>query len=113
MNKETSIRIVPELDQLGATLLNSEEMEIKAQISLGISVFEKTSSNVITDMKLNDIDYEKKGAMPGIVGYVVKKDDTIWSIARKYFATTESIRKVNNLESDAIKEGDRLIIVKS
>lgn len=113
MNKETSIRIVPELDQLGATLLNSEEMEIKAQVSLGISVFEKTSSNIITDMKLNDIDYEKKGAMPGIVGYVVKKDDTIWSIARKYYATTESIRKVNNLESDAIKEGDRLIIVKS
>ncbi len=113
MQGETSIRIVPELDQLGATLLNSEEMEIKAQVSLGISVFEKKTSNVITDMKLSDIDYEKKGAMPGIVGYVVKKDDTIWSIARKYYATTESIRKVNNLENDAIKEGDRLIIVKS
>ncbi len=110
---DESIRIVPGLDQLGANLLNSEELEIKAQVSLGISVFAKTSSKVITDMKLCDIDYEKKASMPGIVGYIVKKGDTIWSIARKYYATTESIRKVNNLESDVIKEGDRLIVVKS
>ena len=51
--------------------------------------------------------------MPGIVAYVAKKDDTIWSVARKYYATTESIRTINNLESDYINEGDRLIIVKS
>lgn len=110
---DDSIRIIPSLDQLSATMLNSEEVEIKAQINLGISVFSRQTTEVITDMKMVPIDYEKKASMPGIVGYIVKQGDTIWSIARKYYATTESIRSINNLESDNIREGDRLIIVKS
>lgn len=113
LSKEDSVRIVPSLDQLTATLLNSEEVEIKAQVNLGISIFSRTNMDVITDMTVTPIDYEKKADMPGIVGYIVKKGDTIWSIARKYYATTESIRSVNNLDSDFIKEGDRLIVVKS
>lgn len=110
---QNSIRIVPSLDMLSASLLNSEEIEIKAQVNLGISIFERNSVNVITDMTVNEIDYKKKAAMPGIVGYIVKKDDTIWSIARKYYATTESIKQINNLDSDNIREGDRLLIVKN
>lgn len=108
-----SIRIIPCLDQLGASLVNSGEIEIKAQVNLGITVFAKSCVDVITDMTVSPIDYEKKADMPGIVGYVVKNGDTIWSIARKFYATTESIRSINNLESDNIKAGDRLIIVKS
>lgn len=113
LSKEDSVRIVPSLDQLTATLLNSEEVEIKAQVNLGISIFARTGTDVITDMKVAPIDYEKKAAMPGIVGYIVKKGDTLWSIARRYYATTDSIREVNNLDNDFIKEGDRLIIIKS
>ena len=94
-------------------MLNSEEVEVKAQINLDICVFERGNIDVITDMQVHPIDYEKKSKMPGIVAYVAKKDDTIWSVARKYYATTESIRTINNLESDYINEGDRLIIVKS
>ena len=113
LSKDDSVRIVPGLDQLTASLLNSEEVEIKAQINLGISIFSNTSTEIITDMSVSQIDYEKKASMPGIVGYIVKKGDTLWSIARQYYATTDSIRTVNNLENDFVKEGDRLIIIKS
>lgn len=64
-------------------------------------------------MQLEPIDTARKAAMPGIVGYVVKKGDTLWSVARKYYATTESIKEVNGLESDLINEGDKIIVVKS
>lgn len=113
LSKEDSVRITPSLDMLNVNMLNSEELEIKAQVNLGISIFERASTEVIVDMTVEEIDYEKKAAMPGIVGYIVKKDDTIWSIARKYYATTESIRTINGLDSDVINEGDRIIVVKS
>lgn len=111
--QEASVRVVSSLDMLSANLVNSEEIEIKAQANLGISIFVSEKTDVILDMKVSDIDYSKKAAVPGIVGYIVKEGDTIWSIARKYYATTEAIRTVNKLESDDIKAGDRLIIVKS
>lgn len=113
LSKEDSVRIRPCLDQLNASLLNSEELEIKAQVNLNISVFSKGECDVITDMQVLPIDEARKAAQPGIVGYVVKKGDSIWSIAKQYYATTESIMKLNNLESESVKEGDRLLIVKS
>ena len=39
--------------------------------------------------------------------------DTLWSIARRYYATTESIKEVNGLESDCLSEGEKIIVVKS
>ena len=111
--QEDSVRISPCIDQLNAALLNSEEIEIKAQVNLNISVFAKGESSVITDMQILPIDEAKKAAQPGIVGYVVRKGDSIWSIAKEYYASIDSIRQLNNLESDAISEGDRLLIVKS
>ncbi|MGN0368267.1 MAG: SPOCS domain-containing protein [Wujia sp.] len=111
--KEDSVRILPCLDQLQATLVNSEEMEIKAQINLNMSVFEKGEEQVITELEVLPIDEKEKAAMPGIVGYVVKAEDSIWSIAKKYYTTTQMIKSMNHLESDTVKEGDRLLIVKS
>lgn len=53
----------------------------------------------------------KDTKIPGIVGYVVKEGDTLWSIAKTYFTTVESIREQNE-EVSEIKPGDKLLIVK-
>ena len=49
---------------------------------------------------------------PGIVGYIVKSGDELWDLAKKYMTTVEGIREVNELETDAIKLGDKLLIFK-
>ncbi|MBQ9199795.1 MAG: DUF3794 domain-containing protein [Lachnospiraceae bacterium] len=113
LSEDYSVRVIPRLMQLSATMTNSLEIEIKAQVGLEIMIFETKEIDVITDMTISPIDYARKAAMPGIAGYVVKKGDTIWSIARKYYATTESIRSINDLTADEISEGDRIIVVKS
>lgn len=113
LSKDDSVRIYPSIDQLNASLINSQEIELKGMVSLGMSVFSSNTIEAITDMQLEPIDTAKKAAMPGIVGYVVKKGDTLWSIARKYYATTESIKEINGLESDYLSEGDKIIVVKS
>lgn len=113
LSQDDAVRIHPCIDQLNATLLNSEEIEIKAQVNLNISVFAKGEGQVMTDMQVLPVDEEKKAAQPGIVGYVVQKGDTIWSIAKRYYASIDSLKQLNHLESDLIAEGDRLLIVKS
>ena len=67
----------------------------------------------MTDLQILPIDEAKKAAQPGIVGYVVQKGDSMWSIAKKYYASIDAIKQLNNLESDYVSEGDRLLIVKS
>ena len=42
----------------------------------------------------------------------VRDGDSIWSIAKQYYSSLDSIRKLNSLEGDDVKAGDRLIVVK-
>ena len=43
---------------------------------------------------------------------VVKKNDSLWNIAKKYYTTVDTIMEINNMDEDTIKEGDKLIIMK-
>jgi LysM repeat protein len=36
----------------------------------------------------------------------------LWKIAKKYYATVDNIKKVNDLTGNDIKEGEMLLIVK-
>lgn len=42
--------------------------------------------------------------------YVVKKGDTLWSIARKYGLTVDKLKSLNNLTSNYLTIGDSLIV---
>ena len=43
--------------------------------------------------------------------YIVKKDDTLWKIAKRYGSTVEDIARVNNIENvDELQVGRQLFI---
>ncbi len=113
VSENDSIRIIPSLEHISVQLLGIDEVEIKATVNLDITIFARGKINTISDIEVLPIDSEKKAAMPEIVGYIVKPEDNLWSIARKYYSTTDSIKALNNLESDEVMAGDKLIIVKS
>jgi LysM repeat protein len=104
---------VPSVNELSANVVNGEELDIRAGINLDVMAFSKESVELVKGITVEPLDMEKKAAAPGIVGYVAGKGDTLWSLARRFFATTDSIRKINGLTDDEIKEGDRLLIMKS
>jgi hypothetical protein len=112
MKPGSNYDVKPNVDQLSVMMLDSEEIEVKATMNLNTIVFDRISEPIITDIDVADLDLEKLQAMPGIIGYVVKPSDTLWNIAKKYYTTIDTIMKVNNLEDDRIKEGDKLIILK-
>lgn len=108
----SNYEIKPSIDQLSVMMLDSEEIEVKATVSLNTIVFDTITEPIITDIEVRELDMEKLQAMPGIVGYVVKKNDTLWTIAKKYYTTVDTIKAINDLEEDTVKEGDKLILMK-
>ena len=50
--------------------------------------------------------------IPGIVGYVVQKDEKLWDIAKKYRTTVEQLCNVNGIEANSVKNGDKIVVVK-
>jgi len=112
MKPDSSYEIRPSLDQLSVMMLDADEIEVKAVMNLNTIVFDKITEPIITDLEVTDLDLEKLQAMPGIVGYIVKKDDSLWNIAKKYYTTVDTIMEINDMDNDSIKEGDKLIIMK-
>ena len=99
------------LDQMAGVPTEGEEIEIRVSVVFDFISFRKTKQRIMVDMKEEPLDYEKIQKIPGIVGYVAKDGDTLWSIAKEYFTTVESIREQNE-GVEEVNPGDKLLIVK-
>ena len=42
--------------------------------------------------------------------YTVEKGDTLWKIAKEFNTTVDKIKKINNLDSNVLKIGQKLLI---
>lgn len=100
------------VEQLGAVMSNSEEIEIKAVLSLDALIMRQLEAEIITGITSKPYDLEAVKALPGIVGYVVKPGDTLWKIAKKFYSTVDSIKMINELKDDKIHPGDKLVLMK-
>lgn len=101
-----------DIEQLSLTMIDGEEVEVKAILNLCVIVLKKIEEPMIIDITVEPIDFEKLQEMPGIIGYIAKKEDSLWSIGKEYKIPIYRIKEMNGLENDEIKQGERLIIVK-
>jgi LysM repeat protein len=112
MRPDVRYNISHHVEQLSVNLAGSEAIEVKAVLAFDTFMRSPVHMQVITDAELVPISIEEVEKRPGIVGYIVKDGDELWSLAKKYMTTVEGIKEVNNLESDSIKPGDKLLIFK-
>lgn len=101
------------LEQLSVTMIDSEEVEIKVSVNLNAFAVKVHREQCITDVEEKELDLKKLQELPGIVGYVVRPEDSLWSISKKYYTTPERICSLNQIEAKDIRTGTKLIIMKT
>lgn len=112
INENSVYKIKSYLEQLQGIMTGSDEIEIKAVISLDCIVFDKIQKDVMYDIEVKDYDMDKISNMPAIVGYIVQKGDSLWSIAKNFYTTVDSIKSVNEITNGEVTPGDMIVIVK-
>lgn len=100
------------VEQLSVCLAGSEAVEIKAVLAFDTFIRKPVFMNVITNVNIGENTIEEMEQRPGIVGYVVKEGDDLWSLAKRNLTTIEEIQRVNELDSDKVKTDDVLLILK-
>lgn len=100
------------MEQLTATMADSEEIEIKATVSLNLFVARPQHQQCIREISEEEYTVEQLEAVPGFTGYLVQGKETLWDIAKQYYLTPEQIMEMNGLESEEIRKGDCLILMK-
>lgn len=98
------------LEQLSVTLLGGDEVEVKAVLAFHCFFRGFQLCRMIQDVEIKDFSKSENAKMPGVIGYIVKAKDDLWSLAKKYRTTKESIMEVNELEDENLKVGERILI---
>lgn len=101
-----------DLEQLSTTMIDSDEIEAKIVINLNALVMKQREIGIIQNIAERELDREKLRNMPGIVGYQVQPQDTLWDIAKRFYTTIDTILELNEMENDTIKPYDTLVLMK-
>lgn len=104
--------ITSAVEQLSVSLLGSDEVEVKAVLAFHSLLRKPIFSKIITNVTLEPYKIDEIAKRPGIIGYIVKDGDCLWDLAKHYCTTMEGIMEVNEMSSETIKEGDRILIFK-
>lgn len=112
LNSQSIVHMSPSVNYIGCTMIGAKEVEVKCTIQMNALVFDQSEVDIITSVEEKPMDMKAFQNIPGIVGYIVKEKDSLWDIAKKYKTTVQSIKKANDLESDTVLKGEKLIIVK-
>ena len=101
-----------EVEQLQVAMLDGEEMDVKAVLSFSTVVFKTIPVELISAVNVSELDSGKMSSLPGMVVYMVKDGDNLWNIGKKYYVPVDALRELNGLDSDELKAGQKLLIVK-
>ncbi len=105
-------KVHAEVEQLQVTMLDGEEMDVKAVLSFSTVVFKNIPVELITQVTVSELDSAKMSSLPGMVVYVVKEGDNLWNIGKRYYVPVDVLKELNSLESDELTPGQKLLIVK-
>lgn len=100
------------ISQLSAVMLDQDHVEIKAVIGLDLLAFEQEQIDNITDTREEPLDMEQLQKRPGLVGYIAKDGDSLWSIAKENHTTVEDILQDNHRTDENLRRGEKILIVK-
>ena len=99
-------------EQLSVTMIDSDELDIKAVLNFDVLVFTTKKTSLITEINVTELDMNKVSELPGIVIYIAGSGDTLWDIGKKYYVPIAQLKEINELVSEEIKAGDKILVVK-
>ena len=100
------------IEQLTVTMLDSDELDVKAALQFKMIVFSVQNRDLVTDIKVEPLDLNKLSDLPGMVICIVGPGETLWDIGKKYYVPVAQLREVNELPTEEISAGDKILVVK-
>ncbi len=90
--------------------LNGKDAEIKLKLNVKIIQDQIMNMNYSESIEAESLDLDKLDSM---YLYIVKPNDTLWDISKKYKTTMEKVMKTNNIEKpEMINVNDKILIIR-
>lgn len=101
-----------EMEKCLLNVENEKTMEMKVSVVAKILVWEEEKIPGITGIEVSNMDPRKENELPVFAVWVVDENDTLWKIGKHFYVPVSRIREVNELTSDELEIGQKLLIVR-
>ena len=91
---------------------DSEEIEVKMLLVLSAIVFKRVKADIIEEIREEPMDESQADQMPGIIGYIVRPGDELWTLAKNFNTTTDEIMADNSLEQEQLSPRQKLVVMR-
>lgn len=100
------------LYRLQCSLVDSGNLHCRGEISLQLMAFHREEIMVPDDVVEEPLDLDALQKQPGMIGYVVKRGDMLWDIAKRFHTTRQDLIDANELSGEELTPGQKLLIMK-
>lgn len=113
INKDCIHRLTADLEQLTTTMIDSDQIEVKATINLNTVVMQKNKTPIISQVEQEPLNFEKLQELPSITAYIPRDSDDLWNLAKQNYTTIAQVRETNHLKGNEIPKGSPILIIKT
>jgi len=102
----------PEIEVLscGYTITSSTNMEIRVELGINASIYEKSEMSLICDMEIDETKAVPKKTESAMIVYFTSAGESLWDVANKFGASINEIADMNNIEEQKLEDGKMLLI---
>ena len=101
------------VDQVAVAIIDNGEVDVKCVLYFRSNVYSTWQEKIVEQIVVSEPDMEKMASLPGIAVYMVKEGESLWDIGKRYYVPVSVIKQTNELTSDEVRAGDRILIVKN
>ncbi len=98
------------MKELWAEKINSKQAELNAGILVCSEIMEPVPLRILKNPAFEEIPGHTGEPKPMVV-YIVKEGDSLWSIAKRFKSTMDSIQLTNQMEDSHLQPGQKLLIL--
>lgn len=100
-----------ETENCSYSMVSSREVEVRLSIGMNARAIKQVTVNTVTRATEGPLDDKRSSSQPSLTIYFTQAGDTLWKVAKKYYVTTDEVRKLNNIpEAGEVSAGLQIII---
>lgn len=113
ISEDMDLEIDMNIEGLNYKKTSSREVEISSDVRIDTLINRIKNIDIVTNaLEIEDSSEIDKGH--SIVIYIVKENDTLWDIAKRYHTTTEELIRVNDIIApENLMPGEKIFIIKT
>lgn len=98
------------IPQIENKILNDNSIEVKLNIQIVASIYEKQIKNIISNITSNESCLKQQESDTALAIYYAHTGESIWDIAKSYGTTMEKIQDENDIDFEVL-DSDKVILI--